>query len=964
MVDRLYHSLIRTPDESYLSSASSVSTSTAAALPQQQHEETTASAAAFARQAPAAGYLLKLGQNVTTMKRRFFVVMPATHLYYFFSPHDTTPRGCFDLQDSWIESSSSSLVEGGGENNEKNSWSICWKDGRRVVLEARSAESATEWKQALETQRLPFAQAALAKAERQTAACQQRIADLQAQVKNYRLMEQDRDGALEDARQWKARFEELDQAVRQMTQQLRRTTTTTGHDGNAQEGVLNDETKLQDDVLEEEKKEEGIIDNEAKDEDVAEGESTRESSAEYRESNQDNDLPLANEHDKVPDSFAPPVSRETSLLDEEVVPKEGDTSQQLDPMTVPGQYFHGLYHACEQVTENYHLAATEAATAVQDLVAANERVVAVESRMAKAEQHLCKLWEENCTLRKTLKQKKREKRVLVREVKNLLEQTAQAARDELSVDGRGSSDGGRFNDNDHGGSDGEEEKLLNELEEHVMSSIRLHEEFLSAGSPGLKNAPAVRHGAVAASTTGKSTPQARTEPAKENAETSLRRPPTLRQSASTRTEQVLTRAPRSLLSLFDESDDDSSLDDENGSTAAVSLSSSVVAEASDSERETSTPLLENIPPMISPSGSTECSSKRPNPVDQLDDDEQPQLCTVSSQSDSSKSVVVTKNGQATTKLACPLVDVVSTRGDDVPRGSNELRVYHLTFYSRKIGLQFQKIPPPPAKANGLLTEAMTADLIGVEEGGEKTAAELRRIAAFSSRAKSGDLVGDTCEVATPVDAVLVCGFNGFDDSGSNTRPKLGARLVAFDGVSVEIGKWTFESIRKAIQARSRPLTLSFRNDFLTTEQRRILTRAAQEVKNAAPQRNTQHLPSVRRRPSMDPSVQSALSAETDNVHSDASTNCYSQENEQSSDYRYSVMPQSFSATRSVASSGNGNRYSFSEAGSSASVLSAVAPLVTNLLKRRNEPFTPEYLRRDPESVENTPQHQDFKSELL
>ena len=101
------------------------------------------------------------------------------------------------------------------------------------------------------------------------------------------------------------------------------------------------------------------------------------------------------------------------------------------------------------------------------------------------------------------------------------------------------------------------------------------------------------------------------------------------------------------------------------------------------------------------------------------------------------------------------------------------------------------MPPPPVKAKGLLTEAMTSDLARVSDGGGKTAAELRRIAAFASRGATntmGEGQEDTCDVAMPVDAVLVCGFNGFDDSGSNMRPKLGARLVAFDGVSAEIGK--------------------------------------------------------------------------------------------------------------------------------------------------------------------------------
>ena len=220
----------------------------------------------------------------------------------------------------------------------------------------------------------------------------------------------------------------------------------------------------------------------------------------------------------------------------------------------------------------------------------------------------------------------------------------------------------------------------------------------------------------------------------------------------------------------------------------------------------------------------------------------------------------------------------------------------------------------------------------------------------------------------PVDAVLVCGFNGFDDSGSNVRPKLGARLVAFDGVSVEIGKWTFDGIRKSIQARSHPLPLSFRDDFLTTEQRQILTWPAQDVQPTPlpPQRTVQYRSATnRRRPSMDvPSVYSALSCETDPVAGSVGGRItpysHSQEDNRShaSDY--------FSAWRSIRSANGENFRSFSEGLSSLSILSAVASLVTNLLLKggRREPFTPEYLQREPLAAEDTPQHQDFKSELL
>jgi hypothetical protein len=446
-----------------------------------------------------------------------------------------------------------------------------------------------------------------------------------------------------------------------------------------------------------------------------------------------------------------------------------------------------------------------------------------------------------------------------------------------------------------------------------------------------------------------------------------------------------------MVALFDESDAES--EDGEGEVEVDSVSPSMVSSTGAQASQTEPGELEEA--LVSePLGtildySTDTTPERPNPLLHLDDDDEsnatPQLCAASSQSESSRSAAVS-HVQATSKLSCPLADVVSTKGNSVSPskdGKDPLEVYHLTFYSRKIGIQFQRVPPPPPKANGLLTEAMTADLKGQAPSDRNTASELRRIAAFTSKAKSEakEEEESTCQVATPVDAVIVCGFQNFDDSGNNVRPKLGARLVAFDGVSVEVGKWTFDAVRKSIQARGRPLTLSFRNDFLTSEQRKILTKAVKDMEaSALPPRRSIEYRLTDRPSSATPSMQSGLSHESHFVNDGRSAHSHEDDSSVSvnSDHR-NFMPQSFSGSRSV-SSGNGryqsfsearsvssaksNYRSFSEAGSSTSVLSAVAPLVSNLLTSRREPFTPEYLRRAAESVEETPQHQDFKSELL
>ena len=169
-----------------------------------------------------------------------------------------------------------------------------------------------------------------------------------------------------------------------------------------------------------------------------------------------------------------------------------------------------------------------------------------------------------------------------------------------------------------------------------------------------------------------------------------------------------------------------------------------------------------------------------------------------------------------------------------------------------------------------------------------------------------------------------------------------ARLVAFDGIPVEVGKWTFESIRKSIQARGRPLTLSFRNDFLTPKQRAILTKAVEDVNAFSPPRP----------------ISSHVSRGNIQIVRERNTEYSGDDNE------HTITPaSSFTSQHSQA-----KYYSLSEAGSSIS--SAMAPLMSNLVtglssgKQRPEEFTPDYLRRQSDSLNMMRHHQDFKSSLL
>jgi hypothetical protein len=54
-------------------------------------------AAQLATAGEQSGHLLKLGSRVRTWKRRFFVLRPATYLYYYLSSGDDEPAGCVNL---------------------------------------------------------------------------------------------------------------------------------------------------------------------------------------------------------------------------------------------------------------------------------------------------------------------------------------------------------------------------------------------------------------------------------------------------------------------------------------------------------------------------------------------------------------------------------------------------------------------------------------------------------------------------------------------------------------------------------------------------------------------------------------------------------------------------------------------------------------------------------------------------
>ncbi|CAB9496374.1 expressed unknown protein [Seminavis robusta] len=1113
----------------------------AASHPSQQQQQLSAvpeppNATDLARLAPRAGFLQKLGTNIHTYKRRFFVLQPSTYLYYFLSPSDTVPRGAIAMDDATVQ-----IVETLPDGRSR--LELKWPNHARTIhLEARTPEQAQEWCQSLQQERLSHVRSKWEESQQELANAKNEIEDLKRQLEHYAYVEQDRDGALEDARRWKGQFEQLDETIRVLANHVRKMpTTTTTHADNEKTGEeakerTDDQGETGDAVMFNAEKDSDRQEGDGNDLAVAIGKDNpaakttakavekvaTEGNANETNSNEpgtrneteteastdeqkDRNTARENEEPAEDDDNVDKGPRDVSLLDDDAAAEEAaaalfESSNIIEQLDAPGQHFPALINACQQLRENVRLSSEEAIAAVEDTKAAQDVSKALQARMTKAEKQLCNLWEENCSIRKTLKQKKREKRVLVREVKSLMEvqkkqQQLQQQQQHLLAQQMGYHSQQRqhlttqprmkyalglpemdVEDDATIGSD-EEERLINELEEHVVSSIRLHEEFISASAvkgdqqdkdaEPTSNARRLHDPAVPSSCNSTATTTASTQSGVRNIR--FARMDTTSTAATVVHHTTPAKPPPSLPllshssrprdsplpSLFDrssfetESEADSGevegniskrvalegADDEDGEASSLQPPEMVVDESGfpkpvDIDGRSISSVAASFGGESGSSGGRPISTPlRPNPILQLDQDEMEELRRTEDGDDKMeyfKPINVART-QATSRLVCPLADVVQTKPKDEfasvgpQRYQDELQIYHLTFYTQKIGLQFQKVPAPPVKPRGLLTDAMTSDLAGDPRGADKTASELKRVAAIATWAKNdvdhGEPNSDAClQVATPVDAVLVCGFEGFDDSGNNIRPKLGARLVAFDGVSVEVGRWTFDSIRKSIKARGRPLTLSFRNDFLTTDQRAIMTKAVSQAERRPPPLSTPELFSkftdsieysavVQYRKHVEdprpdsrasaPSLPGVSSHETDQFVNETfrtsnvirlpetghskrwededdltvSTTGYHSDYHHQRPEQYRRMTGSSGGSYISSRPGAYQYRAFSEAGSSASALSsAIGPLMSNLLgglseKKKPVNMNPSYLHsRVP--VESTPQHQEFQAGLL
>jgi hypothetical protein len=140
------------------------------------------------------GFLYKLGMHIPIYKRRFFQ-LSSMWLYYSISPHDTEPRGCYNIYNATIECDFYNYTDDTKEKDENHDendngvedsnrtyrFALVWKDHdswhrnknsttsstttgntspsteQRVELETRSKQDALQWIRTIETAQISVA---------------------------------------------------------------------------------------------------------------------------------------------------------------------------------------------------------------------------------------------------------------------------------------------------------------------------------------------------------------------------------------------------------------------------------------------------------------------------------------------------------------------------------------------------------------------------------------------------------------------------------------------------------------------------------------------------------------------------------------------------------------------------------------------------------------------------------------
>ncbi|GFH54858.1 hypothetical protein CTEN210_11334 [Chaetoceros tenuissimus] len=885
---------------------------------QKQHVENSMSAAKFAKNAPKAGYLSKLGSSVAEYKKRFFVLKPTTCLYYFLSPNDEEPRGCIDLE-GFVDPNDSSGIGGlqvnslgtlpDGrfrfecviplERNDRDS-----PNSRKILLESRNEEVGREWMEALKTERLSYAKGQHQLLQDQIQVLEKELETMEKNLDNLKLVEQDLEGAMEDSKKWQMRVEKMDDAMRTLKRFM-----------------ASDSNKSVNESIDTSGDDTGVL----------------------------------------------------SLSKEE---------HDLDAINLPDSQFASLVNVCRGVKENLRLTSNETDVALDDLRNSNEKLKIVEEKMAKAEKYICKLWEENCSARESIKQRKNEKKILISEVKSLMEKTSSQENEikrlklenekmQRQLGKSAAHSSGQFTTTNSNKIKKlrqltpHEEKLLFDLEDFVNSSLVEHEYLLDdiedlpdptscdnmegAGQLLLQTCKKSNVSVDVTDTSryphrdyeardGDSSEELQEEEANEKDEGGKSPKRSFSPLIPKQLPLVENKIkPSKNISLMDQA-----VLDEKKNAKLVEILRSVSSQALESKDAKSLSSRQELLNISNESKGSDCfEENRKHPLDQLDDN------SITSASEPSLKSIPSENGRATSKLVSNTMVQSTPNREENSSG----RVYSLTFYSSKIGLQFQNVPTD-LKNSGILNDAINVDEHGTTIASDQaeTEAELALVKSLSQDTDSSQQVTPAQNRRylnlRPKHQVLVCGFNGFDaGANSNRKPSLGARLVGYNGVSLEHGPWTFDAVAKVIREQGRPLTLTFRDDNLNREQQAILDKAVKDVLQFSSKSAQQ--------------ARIPVTINTNSRLSDGSLRNFSRESSNIDD----------NTTISDYSRYSDNWKSFSEAGSpnmpSSNLLSKLVPGLSRKEKKKNDVhYTPEYFRRSTETLESTPRHKEFKSNLL
>ena len=677
-----------------------------------------------------AGYMNKLGQTVREYKRRFFVLCPSTYLYYFLHPTDASPRGCIDLHGCTITRDGSNIT-------------ITTSNHQNVVqLQAKNDQAAEEWLQKLTHERLDSYQTRLAQLTSRVSSLEQSNQTYQQQLQ---WMEKDCKGAIQDAKEWKHQYLQLQQQISTLVTSLTPNATNTNNTHHNNDSLFHCSSM-----------------------------------------EQENDITCLS-------AICEQLQQDVRDAQEETISSRNEMESKVNELN---DYYKGLL---KQKKTNQKVLVTEVKSLQQQLKSTQDQLKQRKLQLQQLEQKQQQL-QQQLQLEKQLQLEQQQKQQQQQQERSL--QNCQKInfdnQQHISYNSHPEKqDESRKNPQPHGGGQLNNDKLETTLyqESKVQTYTQQHQQNNFIHNDHSHHQPQQ----ISNQNDERQSTQIRPPIYEDQQQQCLqmnnhdhneqRQKYKQRQQMQQHNQhedfrdwipppkpkKIVFQAPQELLDLEEQ------------------VNSSLRMHQEFLEQSCTPKLIKEWNSRNKSLLDTTIHSPTERPSSSCSNSQTPSLCTSSTQSS------ITENGTATTHLACPM-----------PLQSQD-ELYHITFFNSKIGLQFQKVPT--VNPGGILQAAVMTDASSSQN------TELERIKSLCGTKQQSD----KCPTVFPKDVVLVCGFQGFDDALE--RPKLGARLVAFDGISIEVGPWTFERVHKAIRATKRPLTLTFRNEPLTSTQRTIFAKS-------------------------------------------------------------------------------------------------------------------------------------------